>query len=302
MQAGDTWEDEDSASESSSVVDPSSVDIRRYHNPHYDGRDNESSPEASQLHDNSNNDYLSDGTSSPLSTRKKFVQSNASKNQNVLAEDTDDYCKEVQCIEMDEDSETLALTSSGNDGALALTVSGNTDVAGQVNSVDRDADLGRTQNGFAHDVLNQRINPLASPYPSSRSLSLTRSWSCRADLMTSPSSPDKAERTPSNGFEKGFPGRPEGLGRKFPLNFDSKSIRLSRNDSQSSFGSVSRVGDEDVTSLQTFMAGMKEMAKLEHEKQLVDGQVRIDIFDFSARFLCLIILGFVLQKSHLFGL
>ncbi|CAB4290038.1 unnamed protein product [Prunus armeniaca] len=56
--------------------------------------------------------------------------------------------------------------------------------------------------------------------------------------MTGSSSPDKSERTPPNGFEKSFLGRPEGFGRKVPLlHYDSNRM-LSRNDSQSSLGSA----------------------------------------------------------------
>ncbi|EXB43288.1 Kinesin-related protein 11 [Morus notabilis] len=291
LQAEDTWEDEGSVSESSSVVDRSSIGIRRYSNPHYDDRDSENSPDEHQLQDNDNDNdhYLSDGTSSPLTAGKKFVQSNSRHSQDETAEGPDDYCKEVQCIEM-EDLSRPKDSDGGNEGALAL--SGNTDTVGQENSVNRGRELGQMQNGFAYDVLEQRLNDVqmtidslatASDMPSSRSFSLTRSWSCRADLLNG-SSPDKAHRTPSNGFEKGFPGRPEGLGRRFPLlNFDAKSMRLSRNNSQSSFGSASvdelraqggRAGDEDVTSLHTFVTGLKEMAKLEYEKQLVDGQAQ----------------------------
>ncbi|PON99903.1 Kinesin-like protein [Trema orientale] len=278
LQTGeDTWEDEASLSDSSNVADPSSNHVRRYRNPHYDDVDSESSPE--DPHDNTDDHYLSDGTSSPLSTAKKFVQSNSSQSQDDTA---DDYCKEVQCIEMEESSrhkssESLALASEGNEGTSGLNI----DVTGQEvisNSVNRDRELGRRQNGYDLQVTT------AVDMPSSRSFSLTRSWSCRADLMIGLSSPDKADRTPPNGFEKGFPGRPESLGRKFPLlNFDAKTIRLSRNDSQSSLGSASvdelraqgvSTADEDVTSLHTFVAGLKEMAKLEYEKQLVNGQAQ----------------------------
>lgn len=100
--------------------------------------------------------------------------------------------------------------------------------------------------------------------------------------MTASPETGEMERTPFNGVEKGFPGRPDGLWRKFnPLNLDG-STRFSRNDSQSSIGSPSvddlrgnslrSSGDEDITSIHTFVAGMKEMVKLEYEKQLVDAQ------------------------------
>lgn len=246
------------------MVDPSSIGIRSYNNPHYGDRDND---EVSQVQENPNDDYLSDGTSSPRSTRKNFVESRSSRNRDNMVLDTDDdYCKEVQCIEMEEssrhdDSDNVVLSSVVSEG---LALSQSTDITtGQANSTNRDRTGNETPNGFAYNVLAQRLDCLASPYPDgSKSSSLARSWSCRANLMSGLSSPDnRAERTPSSGFEKGFPGRPEGFGRKFPpLNLDS--TQLSRNDSESSFGSASKTGEEDVTSLHTFVAGLKEMAKV----------------------------------------
>lgn len=115
-----------------------------------------------------------------------------------------------------------------------------------------------------------------------RNLKLTRSWSCREYYMTGSSErAGEIERTPANGFEKCFRGRPDGLQRKFlPLTF-GVSTKLSTNGSPSSIGSPSVddlrtnstrtfANDEDITSLQTFVDGMKEMVKFEYEKQLVD--------------------------------
>ena len=129
--------------------------------------------------------------------------------------------------------------------------------------------------------------------PSSRSLTLTRSSSCRPNLMTGSSSPpEKVEQnlsTPPNGFEKDFPGRPESRRRwRTPLNYSANMPRLSRTDSQSSAGSAldKTSADEDITSIQTFVAGLKQMAKLQYEKQLVDDQVRtcLLLFSFHDRF------------------
>ena len=142
--------------------------------------------------------------------------------------------------------------------------------------------------------------------PSSRSLTLTRSSSCRPNLMTGSSSPpEKVEQnlsTPPNGFEKDFPGRPESRRRwRTPLNYSANMPRLSRTDSQSSAGSAldKTSADEDITSIQTFVAGLKQMAKLQYEKQLVDDQVRtcLLLFSFHDRSIkCVIfILGFCHQ-------
>ncbi|KAI5314030.1 hypothetical protein L3X38_043206 [Prunus dulcis] len=270
-QAGDVSDDEYSVS--SGVVDSHYPNgVRKFNNPHFDERDRESSPEET-----------AGGT----------------------AENTDDYCKEVRCIEMEEpswdkNSGSPALSTIGNEGTSALT-SGDTRVTGQElisTPVNADREGIQMQNGFAYGTLEQRlhdvqmtIDSLGSPYPeesfphdisanmsSSRSLKLTRSWSCRANLMTGSSSPDKLERTPPNGFEKSFHGRPESFGRKVPLLHYDSNRRLSRNDSQSSLGSAvdelgAQTADEDITSVHTFVAGLKKMAKkLEYDKQLANGQ------------------------------
>ncbi|PQM39521.1 hypothetical protein Pyn_35014 [Prunus yedoensis var. nudiflora] len=95
--------------------------------------------------------------------------------------------------------------------------------------------------------------------------------------MTGSSSPDKLERTPPNGFEKSFHGRPESFGRKVPLLHYDSNRRLSRNDSQSSLGSaVDELGAQPpmkILRVHTFVAGLKKMAKkLEYDKQLANGQ------------------------------
>lgn len=306
-QEGDAWEDEASVSESSSVADhPHPNGIRKFNNPHYDDRDSESSPAEPHLWENNKDLYLSDGTSSTLSIGKKFVRSNSSQSQEGsavgAAEDSDESCKEVRCIEMEESSRDKNPESTGrNEGTLALTLSGNTDVTGQgMTSTPVNGNRGALGQRV-HNVqmtIDSLVGPCpeetspwasAADFPSSRSFNLTRSWSCRANLMAGSSSPDKVERTPPNRFEKGFPGRPEGFGRKFPmLTFSGNTTRLSRNDSQSSLGSASMdelggrsVKNEDITSIQSFVAGMKEMAKFEYEKQLADGQVRLGMFPFQ---------------------
>ncbi|GLU02823.1 hypothetical protein SLE2022_200580 [Rubroshorea leprosula] len=225
QQVGDSWEDEYSAFED---LDVGFTKLNTTH-----GYGSESDEHQKSLEDHS----LSD-------------------------DDPDDDCKDVQCIEME---------NSEHEGIPALAPEN-----GEVNLV---------QNGSTYDVLEQRlhdvqrtVDSLVRPYPndssmvaadlsSSRSLRLTRSWSCRADVMAgeNASTPPRSERI--------FPGRPEGHGRKFPsLNYSTINGMLSRNNSQSSLGSaslddVNRINnsaDEDITSIQTFVAGLK--------KQLVDVQ------------------------------
>ncbi|KAM4099106.1 hypothetical protein ACJW30_07G130000 [Castanea mollissima] len=281
-QAGDMWDDDCSVSESESpsVADPnySNGGVRKFNNPHYFDGDSVSNSEDPycQLGDNTEDNSLSDATSS-LSIRKKFVRSNLSQNQGETSEDPDDYCKEVQCIEMEEsrnskNPEFQAIRPGENEQTLALRSSRDGDVTGQ---------------GMMLTPVNRNGEVMEAGMMSSGSLKLTRSWSCGANLMAGSSSPEKTkqiERTPPNGFEKDFPGRPEGLQRKFPLlTYGSNATSLSRNNSQSSIGSASMdelrsqsirtSADGEITSIQTFVTGLKEMAKLDYEKQLVDGQV-----------------------------
>ncbi|EEF49500.1 ATP binding protein, putative [Ricinus communis] len=194
-QATNTWEDECSVSESSGVVDP-----------HY-------------LYE----DDHSDGTSSLMSIGKKIIRSNSCQSLEDTAvgpaEDADDYCREVQCIEIDET---------------------------------------RRDNYFEPHSISSAA--MSSP----TNMKLTRSWSCRENLMS----------TPPNGFEKSFTGRPESVRRRFPpLNYGADAARLLRNDSQSSLGSaytedfgsqsVKTSADDDIPSIRNFVEGLKEMAKQE---------------------------------------
>jgi centromeric protein E len=196
----------------------------------------------------------------------------------ACTEDLDEYCKEVRCVELEESSRDNSDPSLSENGDSALTVSGEENGTSQ--------EISSHLNEDSHD--GQSLRAMSANMSNYRNLKLTRSWSCSEYRMAGSPETGEIERTPANGFEKGFPGRPDGLWKKFnPLNFDG-STRFARNDSQSSVGSQSvddlrgnsmrTSGDEDITSIHTFVAGMKEMVKLEYEKQLVDGQVRINNF------------------------
>ncbi|KAE8719100.1 Kinesin-like protein NACK2 [Hibiscus syriacus] len=144
------------------------------------------------------------------------------------ADDPDEYCKEVQCIEPEE-------------------------------------------SGRYYNSQSQAL-PNGENFSSSRSLKLSRSWSCKADVMRGTSSyadSEHFESTPVNGLEKNFPGRPQSNQKRLPLlNFGANNGVLARNNSQSSLGSASikTSADEDITSIHTFVAGLK--------KQLANGQVQ----------------------------
>ncbi|KAJ6906260.1 kinesin-like protein KIN-7E isoform X2 [Populus alba x Populus x berolinensis] len=315
-QAGATWEDECSVSKSSGMGDPHYLNggAGKFGPACYGGDSGSNDEEPYCLLDNTDRHGLSDGTSPPMSIGKKIVRYNSSQSLEDAAEDADDYCKEVQCIEMEETRNRSnfrhhSVSNGENEGTLALTAfrDGATAGAGISTPVNRDREGSHVQNGY--DELEQRlhhvqrtIDALVSPCPdesspqssaadmsTSRSLNLTRSRSCGENFMNGPSPGfEKAEQidsTPPNGSGKKFTGRPAGPRRKIPpLDYGATATILSRNDSQSSLGSactddfrarsIGTCADEDIPSIHTFVAGLKEMAQEEYEKQLVDGQVQ----------------------------
>lgn len=301
-QEGNTGEDDSSVAETSGVGDAHfhGVGFRKF-NTTWSGNRNNETP----YHLSENDKGLSDGESSSLSNRRKFARFGPYQEELALGsgEDSDAICKDVRCIEMDEfnkdeTADPLALSAVQNNGrVLELTVTGAGDVEDEImSSSPREAsDL---QNCFTYGALEQKVQgvqksidspwSLAADMSSSQSLKLTRSWSCRANLMIGSSSPgfemvQPSDNTPPSQFAKNFPGRPACSRRRIPpLNYNDNTARLSRNDSQSSAGSAfieelkgqnMVCGDEDIPSIDTFVAGMKEMAKLQYEKQLADNQV-----------------------------
>ncbi|KAI5577385.1 hypothetical protein BDE02_09G109400 [Populus trichocarpa] len=297
-QAGDTWEYECSVSKSSGMGDP-----------HYlNGGAGKFGPACYGGDSGSNDENPTVFLTKPTD--------NSSQSLEDAAEDADDYCKEVQCIEMEETRNGSnfrhhSVSNGENEGTLALTAfrDGATAGTGISTPVNRDREGSHVQNGY--NVLEQRlhhvqrtIDALVSPYPdesspqssaadmsTSRNLNLTRSRSCRENFMNDPSPGfEKAEQidsTPPNGSGKKFTGRPAGPRRKIPpLDFGANATILSRNDSQSSLGSactddfrarsIGTCADEEIPSIHTFVAGMREMAQEEYEKQLVDGQLGLN--------------------------
>lgn len=128
--------------------------------------------------------------------------------------------------------------------------------------------------------------PMENSAPSSRSLGLTRSKSCKASLMTSLSLPwfekvEMHESTPATGFEKEFTGRPEELQMKLSaLKYDAIIDRLSRSNSQTSAGSAAvdeskmldaKISiDENSTHRPTSTAVINEIADPQCENQHAD--------------------------------
>ncbi|ESW07912.1 hypothetical protein PHAVU_009G003000 [Phaseolus vulgaris] len=248
----DTWEYDDSISESSSIY-PSDLRIREFNNSHYNNGNSESSPD----------------------------------------KHPDEYCNEIQSVgllESSKDGLEYPDPPVSDSGMLALTWYAEENVTSQeiLTPVSEDAEERLNQD---EDVLEQRLDDAqssnGSPLSMSgsvsdcRNLKLTRSWSCREFYSTgSPGNVGEIVRTPGSSFEKCFHGRPDGLPRKFlPLTYGA-STKLSMNGSTPSIGTPSTdelrtnstrtFTNEDITSLQTFVSGMKEMVKIEYEKHLAD--------------------------------
>lgn len=286
LQARDGLEYEGSPSETSSVADFRGRDMggKSFNNPHYYDGDSD------------------DG--------KRFLDSHSGQSgittALAIAEDSDD-CKEVQCIEMGESVRDNGLSplaaDNGEFRGMSFTRSNDGNIIGhelistpvngnrEAHQIQNNSTNGQPEQRL-HDVRKMDINSMSSPYrddacskvaadmSSSRSLKLARSWSCRANFTTE-LSPDRGETTPPHGFDKSFPGRPEGFERKLPqLDFDGSLPRL---DSQSSIGSARSIktsADEDVTRLDAFVAGLKKMRNSECGKELAEGQVRMLFFYF----------------------
>ncbi|CAL0304261.1 unnamed protein product [Lupinus luteus] len=255
----DIWEGGDSLSESSSICGPRGPGehIREFNNPRYNG------------------DIVS--------------------NPDGYPED----CKEVLCVELETSSrdnleyldqsvinnEDLAVSTFEEENGSIQEISNSTnEVRGESQVLDNST-CGMLEQR-PHDAQMTIISPV-SPYPDEqspqamsenmsnfRNSKLTRSWSCTEYHMTdSPEGAGEIERTPAKGFERGFFGRPGGLHRKFhPLSYGSSSSIGSPSADDFSANSMRTSVDENITSIQTFVAGMKEMVKLEYGKQLVDGQ------------------------------
>lgn len=201
-------------------------------------------------------------------------------------DDTDEYCKDVRCLEMIESAVENFDSGVNGDVASQNSVSAELDETGEgIHSGNlpksgaqeqRLNDAQRTINSLAtsQDELSSAMG--ADHISSFRNFILSSCRSCRDDALNGSSSlgfeeTENSESTPVE-FQKDSSGRPEGF---LPLNYSEGIPRLARNDSQSSIGTLSMVpstgpnGDEDITSVQTFVAGMKEMANA-YEKQLAE--------------------------------
>ncbi|CAI9764363.1 unnamed protein product [Fraxinus pennsylvanica] len=254
-------------------------------------KDIKSDARSDQLLSEDSEDHSSSYDMSDLSQGKDNLPVGANK-------DSDEVCKEVRCIEMDKD-----LSNSENDGRmLTLLESGSRFAANPVLALDLGVENGCSRGMLKHkmqDVQNTMesltstcVDELSPPINKldSGNLKLMSSESYKANLVTG--SPDfeiaeEIETTPPpTGMGKSFPGRPESFQRKNwnlpPLIYGADGMRLSRNNSQSSYGSSfpdevkaedNVHGDDDIPTLGSFVAGLREMVKLQYEEKL-DDQVK----------------------------
>ncbi|MCL7043469.1 hypothetical protein MKW94_012705 [Papaver nudicaule] len=195
--------------------------------------------------------------------------------------------------------EPLAVNENGyaDDQELVLTIK------------KRDDELAQADSAVKYSALEQKlqdvqktidclVNPVssdesASPWTSAagsscgrKSFQLMRSRSCKATIMNGSSSPrfqsEQYER-PLYTYEKCYTGMPEAFQTNYsPSNFGADIKKLTRKNSQASERSASlddlkplsdkNPEKEDITSIQSFVADLKEMAQLEYEKQLIDDQ------------------------------
>ncbi|GFP85939.1 kinesin-like protein nack1 [Phtheirospermum japonicum] len=186
-------------------------------------------------------------------------------------EDCDDICKEVRCI--DESShertrESFGISSSSLDDEETTQTS-----TVLVNS---------------HNVENESLSALTSQVSGiskcNGSFILTRSQSCRANLMrrspdfemaeqSESTPPEQSESTPPSVVEKSFVRKQWKIP---PVIYGAVGVKLTRNDSQCSDCSSYVDGmqsqncsdwDDDIPTLGSFVAGLREMAKLQCENQ-----------------------------------
>ncbi|KAL8553090.1 hypothetical protein ACS0TY_001663 [Phlomoides rotata] len=226
---------------------------------------------------------------------------------------SDETCKDVRCIEVDGPAKDRPYTSSrhstseSEESVPILSEPGRNGRIIEQQSLPRQVN-GTDNNSYSSSALEQNIegvqttiSSLVRPYsdaspsdaPSasmtpSGSLKLTRSQSCRANLITVSPCIDMDERnetTPPTVLERNFTGRPDVVFQRKhwklpPVIYGASNIaRLSRNDSLSSDYSPfadetknhnSIGGDEDIPTLGSFVAGLREMAKLQFDNQTSD--------------------------------
>lgn len=233
-------------------------------------------------------------------------------------EESEDICKEVQCIEMGEsmnrkaEADVLLTALKEKEGNLAMTGAMN---EGAVKSTqDEYEELSDINSDNTYDALKRKIqklhkainqldqSPSSEPgASSSRSLIWTRSRSRKSVLMTIPSAlwsekEEDNENLPTTASGKDFPGRAVGFEQNLPeLEHDAKIEKMPEKDSQNYLNSASieeevikeiDIDIDDTTSVLDFV-GVNKMAKPYSENQIGDASVRnqtpLSLSMFSSR-------------------
>ncbi|VVB08527.1 unnamed protein product [Arabis nemorensis] len=233
--------------------------------PHFRNRTNKwedgSVSETSGVVDPDRTSFISDGTSTPQSTARAPVMSLSDEDleEELLpsrsGDQSEEYCKEVQCIEMEESARDINNNDEERTDAETL--------------------LGHSAEANGGTGLTQNRNP-----SSVRSVRVRKSWS-RGDTMPGTS-------TPPDALEMDYPGRPDGHGIAFP-DEEFGSGKLLRNDSMSSRGSDSTeahsvgtpmVGEDGgITSIRSFVEGLKEMVSDPENSGKMGKDVGVDAMD-----------------------
>lgn len=275
-----SWDFENQISETAILAVPHSLDVglRSFDASQYsDGHSSSTDDNLFQLPHFEEN-FVETNSSPRLSvTVPTFVGTHQyqEETEEQTDEKSEDLCKEVRCIEMEEPSTNQYEDSSPKryvnsnmlDSSLNRYVNSNmsspaanTATSGVTvvdNGGSTNQELGSHSPPLKEDkVLNSFVPDFvvpspekASPWlmekdtPSSNCLRLTRSRSCKARLMTSYmpwfEKVEKHENTPPIWFEKDFTGRPEGLQMKLStLSYGALIDKLSRSNSQTSMGSA----------------------------------------------------------------
>ncbi|KAG2696379.1 hypothetical protein I3760_07G056700 [Carya illinoinensis] len=318
-----SWDFENQISATPILADPQCLDVgvRSFDASQYSDGHSRSSSDDNLFQLPNFKQNLSPNHSSPrLSvTTPNFVGND--EFQEETGEQTDekseDLCREVRCIEIEEPRRNRYLESNMSDSSpnryankniFCSSPNGyaNSNISSPVSNI-ANSEVTLVKNG---DKANQGlVSPQLkedkelnsfntnfvekpSPWamecdiPSSGSVRLTRSRSCKASLMTCLSPPlfekeEKHKSTPPIVFEKEFTGRPEGLQMKLAtLKYEAIMDRLSRSNSHTSAETATidelKVQDakssidEDGTGRCTSTAGIDGMADLHCENQHAD--------------------------------
>ncbi|KAJ8470638.1 hypothetical protein OPV22_024981 [Ensete ventricosum] len=240
--------------------------------------------------------------SSSMSTGT-ILQQTRDESFEASSNDFKDHYREVRCIEIHASGTNIS-------GEFNLPFTEESDDLPSQTDLDKLEDTGpqSISHAYLRPDTEQPVNSITetiddfiktclddmSPWPTMpkimtfRELPLTRSRSCRASLMTTPSSywTEEAEqhdgRPPTN-FLNEFPVSPGWIPRKIsvPLN-DIKNEAYSFEGSQNSEEPISShviedqsiriVPEEDITNVSNPFSGMVQMAQSQHQKELTDDQ------------------------------